>query len=155
MAITQAPTPRPELTVNDFQPEDRIWWDGHYTQQFATVVRIQDGNLVVRHDYCDEEDTIYPTGTGATPGESYIGQWRLLPDVKRIKAGTVLSTFEAWLTWGQGGTERVYFEVISVVPGEKVFLQEVGNEEYEIVLQGDNYSRNLEDALYKWDVESY
>ena len=153
MASTASST----LSLEDFKPGERVWWDGNRSRFFATVVRTDEvaGELVLEFDYCQgSESVITSTGNKMDPDNSRIVDWHKIPDITKIQEGTLLSTNSGFFTWDETGQTRYVFKVVKVGQG-KVFLEKWGMPEYKTTLQGNDFSRTLEDALYEWEVESY
>ena len=153
MAATASST----LSLEDFKPGERVWWDGNRSRFFATVVRTDktSGELFLKFDYYPRFETVITsTGDNSDPDHSRIADWHKIPDVTKIQEGTLLSTNSGFFTWDKTGQTRFIFKVVKAEQG-KVFLEKWGTPEYKTTLRGDNFSRTLEDALYEWEVESY
>lgn len=145
------------LSLEDFKPGERVWWDGDRSRFFATVVRTNEAldELVLEFDYCQGSETLIgSTGDNSEPEKSRISDWRKIPDISQIQEGSLLSTNSGFFTWDESGQTRYVFKVVKV-EHDKVFLEKWGQSAYKTTLQGNDFSRTLEDALYEWEVESY
>lgn len=153
MATTASKT----LSLADFKPGERVWWDGDRSRFFATIIRTNEtlDELVLEFDYCQGSETIIGSnGDNSDPENSRISDWHKIPDVNQIQEGSLLSTNSGFFTWDESGQTRYIFKVTKVEP-EKVFLEKWGQPAYKTTLRGNDFSRTLEDALYEWEVESY
>jgi hypothetical protein len=162
MTPVQKTSPQPAPSeLKDFEAGDRVWWNGVPSRQFATVIRVEDDALVITHEFHpEEEDRITNDGTGEKWYDSTISQWRVFPDSKRLKPGSVISTTDYVWTNDKDGKARFYFEVTEVVTtpdgrDRQVHLQQKDFPENKTILTGDNFSRILDDMLYLWDLEQY
>jgi hypothetical protein len=145
------------LSLEDFKPGERVWWDGNQSRFFATVIRTDEaaGELVLEFDYCQgAESVITESGDNTDPDHSRITDWHKIPDVNKIQEGSLLSTNSGFFTWDETGQTRYVFKVTKVEQ-DKVFLEKWGQPAYKTTLRGNDFSRTLEDALYEWEVESY
>lgn len=152
-----ASTASSSLSLEDFKPGERVWWDGNQSRFFATVVRIDEtaGELILEFDSQQgSESVVTSEGSKTDPEDSRIVDWHKIPDIAKIQEGTLLSTNSGFFTWDETGQTRYVFKVTKVEP-EKVSLEKWGMPAYKTTLRGNDFSRTLEDALYEWEVESY
>lgn len=141
--------------IDDFEVGDRVVWK-NIRWSFGTVHRVEGGSLFVDLDMHVKDFgplEITENGTGDHPTDSCISQWRVFPNIATLKTGDTLSTTMSMYTNDETGKTRLNFTVIEVVRGKRILLQDNLYTDYVITLEGDNFSRNLEDAIYDWDLE--
>ena len=141
-----------ESILEDFEPGDRVAWNG--CRWFGTVSHIAYGKLFIAYDPWQGEllEVATAGGNGNSPAESFIAQWRVFPNIDLIKVGDVISS-NMWSYADPTRAKRVHFVITGIEPGKRVFLENIGDPKDKLTLQGDNFSRNLEDAIYEWEIE--
>lgn len=157
MNATQKPVEvRLPSTIEDFEVGDRVVWK-HIRMSFGTVVKIEDEKLIIAMDcYKHAENPTIDVGTsglGEDWKDSSISEWRVFPNIKTLEVGDVLSTTSSWYTWDDTTNTRHKFRITEIIPDEKIEMEATHDPSWNTTLKGDGFSRNLEDAVYDWELE--
>lgn len=133
-----------ESIIEDFEPGDRVKW--LHTRNFATVLYTIYGKLYLNLDnYGVDILVVSDKGVGDSPGKSTIAQWSKFPRFELLETGMCLSTVF--------GEDRQHYTITAIGPGNKISVVSNDEERHEFVIQGDNFSRTLEDQLSEWELE--
>ena len=141
---TKAQEIRLESILEDFESGDRVKW--LHTRNFATVLWTVSGKLYLNMDnHGTDIHVVSDKGVGDSPNRSTISQWSKFPRFETLEPGMCLSTvFD---------DDRQYYTITEIGPGNKISVVSNDEEQHEFVIQGDNFSRTLEDQLSEWDLE--
>lgn len=138
-----------ESILGDFDEGDRVYFRQTFLPWvFGTVVAVNEDSLSILAGWSDEILVIPEHGSGVNIENSYVGQWRKMPDVSQLKTGDVLSTTLPYYLPKAGGREN--FEILEISKDRDRMVLYSSSLGREVILEGPH---NFDEILQFWELE--